>query len=528
MGRGRVAAVAAALLSCACITSVPHAAPACDWRMYGHDLARSMSQSDACSRIDPTNVVTLHPKWVFNARAPITAQPAVVDGVVYVGAADGTFYALPADGTGTVEPIWTFTNTDANADSYGKFVSSPAVADVDGRRIVVVGGGSTLYVLDASNGHVVASECFDPRTDPAARCKGSSDIMEIESSPAVVVSGSTAHIYTGMDYNEGAPGRAGILRHTLTRSTDASGHDRWALTPDWKFDPEALVAYTTDVYSAGGAGQGCGNTWSSPTLDAEANLVYFDISNCDVSRYRNHALFGGEAVFAIDATTGALAWCYAPRPVNSEDLDYGATPNLLPDGTVGAGGKDGVYYSFSRLPSSVADTDPATACRGASGQTPRFATRVATPSSVGGIIGTPAVGLVSDPLTGPHDAVFTTNAIPMPDDTTVRNPQHLSTLHAIDARTGEVLWNAPNVFPAYSGPVYANGLVYAPATFGMNFGVYDANTGVPLWSFPMLAPSGPPAIVGDSVYVGSGVEPSPRMPALSGTGVLYAFQAVVN
>lgn len=520
MRRTTIAAVAA-LLSSTFTLGAPRAATSCSWPMYGHDLGRSMAQSAACSQIRLGNAATLHPKWVFNAKAPITAQPAVVGDVVYVGAADGTFYALPAKGIGTVKPIWTFTNRDANTDSYGKFVSSPAVADVAGKRIVVVGGGSTLYVLDATNGRALASLCFDPRTDPAVRCKGSNDIIEIESSPAVVVNGGGATIYVGMDYNEGGPGRAGMVRLTLTPGTS------WTLTPDWKFDPEGLTTYTTNVFASGGAGQGCGNTWSSPTLDLAAGLVYFDISNCDTVRYKDQSLYGGETVFAIDATTGALAWCFAPRQVNDLDLDFGATPNLLPGGHIGAGGKDGTYYAFPRLPAKPAVTSPASACRGANAQPRLFATTVAVGSSTGGIIGTPAVGVVRSLLSGTHDAVFTTNAIPSPSAAVLTTPQRLTTLHAIDARTGKILWNAPNILPAYSGPVYANGLLFVPDTFGMNFTVYNANTGTPVWSFPMFAPSGPPAVVGDSIYIGSGVEPSSGTPVLSKIGLLYAFQAVV-
>jgi len=478
MGRGKIAAAAALALSAMFAGGAPHAAQVCSWPMYGRDLGRSMAQTSACSQIKLGNVATLHPKWVFDAKAPITAQPAVVGGVVYVGAADGSFYALPAKGTGTVKPIWTFTNHDANTDSYGKFVSSPAVADVAGRRIVVVGGGSTLYVLDAANGHALASLCFDPRTDPTVRCKGSNDIIEIESSPAVLVSGSGATIFVGMDYNEGGPGRAGMLRLTLTPSSSGP----WTLTPEWKFDPEALTAYTTNVFSAGGPGQGCGNTWSSPTVDVQAGLVYFDISNCDTVRYKDHSLYGGETVFAIDQTTGALAWCFSPRPVNDRDLDFGATPNLLPGGAVGAGGKDGTYYAFSRAAARPPDTAVATACRGASAQPRHFATQVATPSSTGGIIGTPALGVVRNPLIGVHDAVFATNAIPSPSASVAKTPQYLTTLHAIDAHTGVVLWNAPNVFPAYSGPVYANGLLFVPDTFGMNFTIYNDHTGVPVFA----------------------------------------------
>ncbi|MHB8513659.1 MAG: outer membrane protein assembly factor BamB family protein [Actinomycetota bacterium] len=529
--------IAAVLLAPALLNGASKADP-CDsnWPTFGHDLARSGAA--ACSTIGLTNVATLHPEWVFNTSAPVTAEPAVVDGVAYVGAADGTFYAInAADGS----KKWSFTNTDSNTDSYGVFTSSAAVATVSSSntKVVVVGGNSTLYVLDANTGSLLASQCLDPRTDPSVRCKGSSDIIETESSPAVIPNADgSAHIFIGMDYNESGPGRAGMLRFTLMHNGSS-----WTLQPDWKFDPEALTTYTTNIYSAGGAGQGCGGVWGSPTIDKPDGLVFFGTSNCATGRYTDTSLYGGESVFAISSDTGALAWCFAPRPVNDLDEDFGATTNLLPNGNVGIGGKDGSYYSFPRLAANaIADTNPASACRGASAQPKNWSTQVSTGGSIQGIIGTPATGIVNVNNVA-HPAVFITNALPCPPDptgqfasngaptcnldpTSVSNVQLCTTLHAVDSVTGKVLWNAPNVAPAYAGPSYANGLVFMPDTFDMQFTIYSADLGVPVWTFPMFAPAGPPAIVGDSVYIGSGVEQAPGTPILSSTGAVWAFSTL--
>ena len=199
-------------------------------------------------------------------------------------------------------------------------------------------------------------------------------------------------------------------------------------------------------------------------------------------------------------------------------MDFGATPNLLPNHRVGTGGKDGSYYSFDRASSASADVHASTACRGASAHKPNWTTRVSTGGSISGIIGTSALGQA-----GGRSAIFAANTVPAPDDSTARNPHHLTTLHAIDAATGAVIWDAPNIIPAYAGPVYANGLVYLPDTFGMSVSIFSADLGIPLWSFPMAAPSGPPTIVGDTLYIGSGVEPGSGTPILSQTGALYAF-----
>src|SRR5690242_14080358 len=64
------------------------------WPMYGKNLAHSFSNPH--SEITSKNVSTLVPAWTFATGDAVTASPAVVDGVVYVGAWDGFFYALDA------------------------------------------------------------------------------------------------------------------------------------------------------------------------------------------------------------------------------------------------------------------------------------------------------------------------------------------------------------------------------------------------------------------------------------------------
>ena len=63
-----------------------------DWPTFGHDLGRSFASPDAC--ISRLNAATLAPKWFFNTGSPVTAQPAVSGGVVYVGDFEGDLDAF--------------------------------------------------------------------------------------------------------------------------------------------------------------------------------------------------------------------------------------------------------------------------------------------------------------------------------------------------------------------------------------------------------------------------------------------------
>ena len=90
----------------------------CDWPQYGHDKGHSFANSGSCSAISQATVATLHPKWFVNTNSPVTAQPAVADGKLYVGSFGGDFYKVDA-ASGSVD--W-HANADVNWDpSYSPF-----------------------------------------------------------------------------------------------------------------------------------------------------------------------------------------------------------------------------------------------------------------------------------------------------------------------------------------------------------------------------------------------------------------------
>src|SRR5512140_1630726 len=126
--------------------------------MFGHDEARSFAAPEECVDITPQNATTLAPKWYFHAPDAVSASPAIVDGKVYVGDWSGNFYSFDA---ATGAPAWPkpFVVDDTSPIGFGRSVSSAAVTDVGGRRIVIFGGGATLYALDASTGDLVNSVC---------------------------------------------------------------------------------------------------------------------------------------------------------------------------------------------------------------------------------------------------------------------------------------------------------------------------------------------------------------------------------
>lgn len=487
--------------------------------MYGHDLGHSFAQSADCSHINAHNVRLLHPKWFLPAADSVTASPTVVDDVVYVGSWDGTFYAIPADAEfGIPEPLWTFQIDDTSGVAFGRIVSSAAVADVAGTGVVAFGGGATLYVLDAATGTELASICVDPRTDPPPpadpiRCRGSDGEIEIESSPAFVDVAGETRILVGMDvHNDPGVGRTGLIALRLAAAP-------WRLEPVWKLDPETGLSYTTDASHAGdpafvvtadpltqgaGTGSGCGGVWSSPAVDVAGGLVFFGTANCEADAMPPGES-GGEALIAADLASGALRWRWSPRGLNRLDDDFGASPNLLPGGLVGIGGKDGAYAALTR---TGAGGQPQLVWRTLAG----LAGHVTVDFAVGGIIGTPAVGLargepaifvttaLSTPFAGPLDTDG-----PVPDPALFEDPGRLFSLHALSATDGRLLWRSPVSRQSYGAPTYARGLLFVPSTFDASVKVFRASTGRLVHDLHFTgAVSSAPAVVGDSIYFGTG------------------------
>ena len=134
------------------------------------------------------------------------------------------------------------------------------------------------------------------------------------------------------------------------------------------------------------------------------------------------------------------------------------------------------------------------------------------------MIGSTAVGKSK----GQH-AVFASSAFPFStrDPQTsfqdiLQNPGLATGLHAIDATTGEKLWDAATG-PAYGAAVYAGGVVFVPDTFTFTMQAFDASTGHQVWASPTGGPpSSPPSIVGNSVYFGSGTD-------VDGVGGIWGF-----
>jgi polyvinyl alcohol dehydrogenase (cytochrome) len=433
----------------------------CDWPTWGHDNARTFAYPAGCpTALAPGTVGDLGRAWFFNTRDVVTASPAVVDGRVYVGDWSGRFYALDA---ATGEELWTF-DAEPYPNVYaGLIVSSAAVAAVEGEEApsVLFGAGRTLYALDAASGEVRwTHELTD--LDPAT------DFTEIESSPAV----ADGLVLFGYDVHNRRGQRAGVRALDLTTGEQV-----------WDFDPEE-----------GREPLGCGDVWSSPAVDEAARLVLVGSANCPPSPdgWGTYT----EALFALDLDTGEAAWSYQPHPPNNDDLDFAGAPNLFEaDGRrlAGLGNKDARYY--------VVDRDTGEPVWDATATEPGI-TAPGGNFSTGGFIGPTAV---ADGVVVGGTAV---GACPC--------------LHAMDAATGQVLWQQDVPEPTYAAALIAGGVVFVGGT-DFTLRAYDLHDGAVLWSHDMAGVvAGGAVVVGDDLFAVAGIR-DPGVADRSTTSGVYRF-----
>ncbi|MGH9026634.1 MAG: PQQ-binding-like beta-propeller repeat protein [Acidimicrobiia bacterium] len=439
----------------------------CDWPMWGYGIERSFSTT--CSTgINPRTAGDLRRRWFFNAEDVVTATPAVVGDTVYTGDWAGVFYALDReDGT----ERWRY-ETEPHANVYsGQIVSSPAVADISGERTVYFGGGKTLYALRAKDGSVRWSHELGTEGDP-------SDPTEIESSPVVVEDGGDATVIVGWDVHNSRAGEpAGVVALDAT-----NGDVKW----------ETVLAPTE---GDDGTGSGCGDVWGSPTVDVGRGLVFAGTGDCPLSP-EGWGRFAA-ALVALDLESGEPVWSYQPRGPNNDDFDFAGAPNLFggAEGTplVGLGNKDAVYYAVERdsgeLVWRTQVTEPGLERPGTNFSTGGFIGGTAYADSI--IVGGTAVG--GSPF-----------------------------LHALDAETGDIRWQADDPAATYAAAAEAGGVVFIGGT-DFTFRALDLRTGEILWSEEMMgAVSGGAAIAGDDVVAVAGIR-EPGLDEPSRTSGVYLF-----
>lgn len=229
--------------------------------------------------------------WSAKLGSISYTSPAVVSvggtPLVYAGSGN-IFYAYPASGG---SPVWTYKIPS------GVIETSPAV------YAGVVYFGSTAGALYAVNAATGALECSFNTTAP------------VLAAPVVVgaADGSGPVVYDGTIPGNGAANGAEWAIY-------GPGNKHGGCTQDWEFSAWQVTP---------------GGSWSPPAYGTDAAgtpLLVFGSKDND------------DAVYALNANTGALVWRYQ---TNTKDLhDVGSAPVISPPGRNGFA--DGVVYAVAK------------------------------------------------------------------------------------------------------------------------------------------------------------------------------------
>ncbi|MHB1930344.1 MAG: outer membrane protein assembly factor BamB family protein, partial [Acidimicrobiales bacterium] len=301
-----------------------------DWPSYLFSGGHS-SYNAAATSITPSNVGQLAPAWQWivppspnSATTDLLASPTVVNGVVYIGAKDGVFYAIDE---ATQSVIWSrFLAIDTPKGSCGvgdtQGIISTATVTTDPTTglltVYVYAPDGYLYALDAATGNIVwRALVYTP----------SSTVNDYYSWGSPLV--ANGNVYIGISSDCDNP----LVPGGLASFNQSSG---------------AAVA----KWSSQSPGQLGGSVWSSPAVLADGSII--------VTTGNGYASSGqplyDESIVRLDGSSLKLldAW-QVPAAQQVNDADFGASPTLFSadlNGVVtpmvGACNKNGLYYAFEQ------------------------------------------------------------------------------------------------------------------------------------------------------------------------------------
>jgi polyvinyl alcohol dehydrogenase (cytochrome) len=510
-------------IALAAALAAPRIAAAEDWTSFGNGIS-NWGDAPLEFAISPHNVGNLAPKFVVNTGGYVSARTAVVAGVAYFPDSGGNVFAVNAN-TGAV--IWkvNLANFGFPSGTYSR--SSPAVDS----GLVFVGtqmtpSGSYLLALNARNGSLKWSTKMD--SNPSANLtaapvvfngvvyQGVASLEEGTAAAPGYVCCSFRGSVAAVNENNGT-----IIWQTYTVPTGYSGGAVWGSHA--VVDPLRNLVYV-----------GTGDNYSTPTDPQYVSCVTAGGAGPSCISPNDHF----DSVLALDMTTGAIKWSQrlwsqddwnvaciyngnqagvgnCPKP-EGPDYDFGSSPQEflafdLVHGLrtlIGAGQKSGVYSAFDASTGAVA-----------------WATQVGPGSSLGGI----EWGSATDGLRL-YVAISNSNYLPYADAATFPNSGTAGSWNALDPATGKVLWRTADPSGALDlGPMaVSNGVVYAPSAAGgatnPTMFALDAASGNILWQFvaggSVLAGA---SVSNGTVYWGSGYSLAGDPLFSIGNNKLFAF-----
>jgi polyvinyl alcohol dehydrogenase (cytochrome) len=300
------------------------------WNGWSPGLANTRYQSAGAAGLTIDQVRRLKLKWAFGFEGDVTAfaQPAVLDGQVFVGSAGGMVHALRAE-TGCLQ--WVF-------QARGP-VRSAILAVPIGRRHTLLFGDQTgwFYSLEAETGRLRWEKKVEEHD--TARLTGAP--VAHDGTVYVPVASWEETRSSNPDY------RCCTFRGSLVALRIRDGKLAWKT-----YTVPEPGENGKDRNGIAGMGPSGASIWSAPTLDLKRNLIYVTTGD----NFSAPATLTSDALLALDLATGRMVWSkqvtagdVSPSE-RGPDFDFGSSAMLVRSDEgrdlVLAGQKSGLVYAF--------------------------------------------------------------------------------------------------------------------------------------------------------------------------------------
>ncbi len=451
-----------------------------DWPLANHDYSNTRATSD--SAINSETIATLGAAWAFafpatGAFGSASSNPLILGNTVYFQDLAHNTYALDL-ATGNVE--W--------SRIYGISGVGPNGPAVGWGKIFVSSGPYTMAALDLLTGTPVWEQAVSGIDKGTVGIDIQPTVFDGMVYLATVPGSSNANFYAG--------GGIGVLFGL----DEESGAIRWSFS----------TVDSPDVWGSPTINSG-GGSWYPPAVDEATGVTFWSIAN--------PALFPGTAAFpngtsrpganlytntlaALGGADGRLKSYTQVVPHDIKDHDLQLSP-ILTTATIGgrsqeiviSGGKMGRVYAFNRGTGALLWV----AVVGDHQNDQLAAFPAGTTTVLPGILGG-----IETPMAYADGVVFAAVNNLATDFTPSTWRLHsfaesTGDLVAIQASSGQILWQRHFASGNYGGATVVNDLVFTATFDGMIY-AFNKNTGEQLWSYQ--APAGVnawPAVAGDTI-----------------------------
>ena len=319
------------------------------WPLYGHDIGNSRDGGKDAPT--PAEALNMGVAWSFYAGdGDFTGTPVVSKGIVVAGSFGGTVYGIDA---ATGQQRW--------AHRTGKAINGTVATD--GKRVYVPLAQTNkpkILALSLRTGKQLWETTVSWQKD-----------ADVYGSPTV----HDGTVYMGVSALYGELNEPEVkVRGQVVALNAKTGRVKWnTLTV-----PE---------------GHDGGSVWTTPAIDPKSKRLYVGTGNA----YHAPAADTTDAILALSLRTGKIVakfqatpgdvWNGTDNAAAGPDHDFGASPQLLPGGRVGAGQKSGTYWALDRntlKPAWSTNIGPGSQVGGIIGSTATDGERIYGPNTVGG------------------------------------------------------------------------------------------------------------------------------------------------